>query len=108
MSKTPHLVAIPGPLHPDLFDGQTPIMQLVPLDSQLKVYRLHYTVTETTNEEEEVIATSGKAAREQLLEACAWNPAAEVDVYQTLELERRPTHIEVQDYMAMADQRRGV
>lgn len=46
MRTDSELVCVPGPMHPDMFDGETPI--LVPLTKPPKVYEVavSYTVTE--------------------------------------------------------------
>lgn len=73
MSTSSELVCVPGPMHPDMFDGETPI--LVPLAKPPKVYEVavSYTVTEretrrirvAANNKREAMAAAVAQAEEQ-------------------------------------------
>ena len=62
MSKT-ETVWIKGPMHPDLFDGETPVMQQVPVASLGKVFIVTVEYTRSDEEEYTVMALDEDDAR---------------------------------------------
>lgn len=96
-------LVIPGPLHPDLFDGATPVM--VPLDKPLRAYEVEvaYAVTERESRTVMVAAhNEEEAARSAVerVEATACDTDHDHDAESIRALARPVTAAEARAYLA--------
>lgn len=96
-------MCIPGPNHPDLFDGETPMM--LPLDKPLAAYqvRVTYTVTERESATVMVAARNAKeAARIAIdrVEGRADDNERDHDIEEVERLDRPATAAEKRAWLA--------
>lgn len=95
-------IVIPGPLHPDFFDGETPIMETVEMAGQL--YQVTVTWTEWDTDEARICVFAGSEA-----EACqvaiqraedrhGHERAEDFDAHHVEVLDRAPRDEELADY----------
>lgn len=94
---------VPGPLHPDMFDGETPI--LVPLKNPPRAYevRVSYRVIEHDSRAVRVAArnkTEAMQAEVELLERNACNNEDNFEAQSASPLERAPTDSELTAWQA--------
>lgn len=100
--STQHLF-VPGPLYPDLFDGETPI--LLPVDKPPKVYRVAvtYSVIERNTRLITVAANSEKEAVRQAIaeaEKAGDDEEFDHDAEYVDKLDTEPTATQLQTWLA--------
>lgn len=99
MSANQQEVLVPGPLHPDLFNGTTPIMMRLPAQEALKVYEVHVSVSK--QESLDVVASSPEEADAIALRMVEMDQDfdAEVEATWCRQLERTPDEEEILSYL---------
>jgi len=99
MNLSKQQVFVPGPLHPDLFGGETPMTISVPLREALALYRVEIAITKTDSYE--VVAASAAQAIAIVTRWAEQDECFDTDIEASdiRKLERSPTDDEIQDYL---------
>jgi hypothetical protein len=99
--NAPKMVYIKGPMHPDLFDGETPIMLAIPVSEAGKVFEVEITYTVSGGETTTVMAVDGDDAKTAAAEwfADEFPCSHEIDYMTVRELDEKPTDDMVQEFI---------
>lgn len=100
MSMEQQEVIVKGPMHPDLFGGETPTTVRMPVSLALRVFRVD--VQLVSEETVEVVARDTEEAMaiaERLVDAGEYSGGHDVEAAHARSLQRPPTDAEIQEYL---------